>query len=139
MLLCKPGRPPVDEAEVEGVPGAGVATGELRNEENEEAMSGAFGLNASRAARSNRFVVPVAFVDPDRAEQTNATRWWSFRYLGTISSAIVCKNLPTLVPPYFCMIQLPSEGLPLRGVGVEREEEEGVEFDVDIDQPGRNG
>ena len=35
------------------------------------------GFNASDAARSNRFVVPNAFVDPDRAEQTTATLWLS--------------------------------------------------------------
>lgn len=33
--------------------------------------------NASSAARSSKFVVPSAFVDPDRAEQTMATLCWS--------------------------------------------------------------
>ncbi len=32
---------------------------------------------ASEAAFSRRFVVPKAFVDPDRAEQTIATLCWS--------------------------------------------------------------
>jgi hypothetical protein len=35
------------------------------------------GFNASDAARSNRFVVPSAFVDPERAEHTTATLWLS--------------------------------------------------------------
>jgi hypothetical protein len=35
------------------------------------------GFNASDAARSNRFVVPSAFVDPERAEHTMATLWLS--------------------------------------------------------------
>ena len=35
------------------------------------------GFNASVAARSNRFVVPSAFVDPERAEQTTTTLWLS--------------------------------------------------------------
>ena len=34
-------------------------------------------FNASDAARSNRFVVPNAFVDPERAEHTMATLWLS--------------------------------------------------------------
>lgn len=52
------------------------------------------------------------------------------RIYGTISSAIVCKNLPTLVPPYFCIIHLPFAGFPLSGTGVEGEESE--QLDVDI-------
>ena len=35
------------------------------------------GFNASDAARSSRFVVPSAFVDPERAEHTIATLWLS--------------------------------------------------------------
>jgi hypothetical protein len=35
------------------------------------------GFNASDAARSNKFVVPSAFVDPERAEHTTATLWLS--------------------------------------------------------------
>lgn len=35
------------------------------------------GLSASSAARSKRFVVPSALVDPERAEHTMATLCWS--------------------------------------------------------------
>ena len=74
---------------------------------------------ASEAARSSRFVVPSALVDPERAEHTTATLCWSKYVLakaknqprcpldmkqsyGRISSAIWAANFPTLVPPYFC-------------------------------------
>ena len=45
---------------------------------NPEDPTGFFrGFSASDAARSNRFVVPSAFVDPERAEHTTATLWLS--------------------------------------------------------------
>lgn len=43
-------------------------------------MSDPFGRRASAAARSKRFVVPVAFVEPDLAEHTRATRLLSLMY-----------------------------------------------------------
>ena len=65
-----------------GVPGAGVwDRGEPRNDVKEEVISDPFGLRASAAARSNKLVVPVAFVEPDLAEHTRATRLLSLMYL----------------------------------------------------------
>lgn len=77
---------------------------------------------ASEAAWMRRLVVPSAFVDPDRAEQTIATLCWSIYSLDTpvlnvevqdqklthekMSSAILTANFPTLVPPYFCTSHL---------------------------------
>lgn len=57
----------LSEVEAPGVP-AGVGRAEMEVE-----RSGARGRNASNAARSRRFVVPVDLDSPDRAEQTTAT------------------------------------------------------------------
>lgn len=87
--------------------------------------------SASLAARRRRFVVPSAFVDPDRAEQTMAILLRGVdgsrgdRYEGTMSRAIETLNLPTEVPPYFWTTQR-EEGVSC-GVGLRRR---------DILQPG---
>lgn len=75
--------------------------------------------------------MPKAFVVPDLAEQTIATRCWSRYWLitsiyeyvapetpdtprdsyGTISSLILAANFPTLVPPNFCTIHVADGSL----------------------------
>ena len=64
-VLPKPGTPPT----------------RLR-EEREEREEGEGRWRASSAARRRRLVVPRAFVDPERAEQTMATLCWSRYCLG---------------------------------------------------------
>ena len=51
-----------------------VIAGVMRPEVKPELSAPFRGRSASLAARSNRFVVPVAFDSPERAEQTRATR-----------------------------------------------------------------
>jgi hypothetical protein len=87
------------------------------------------GWRASVAALSRRFVVPVALVWPDRAEQTRTSLWpesssflvmsphyWTMGKRGahgTMTSAMFSRNLPRLVPPNLATWYTPDSGWPL--------------------------
>lgn len=80
---------------------------------------------ACPAAVRSRLVVPLAFVEPERAEHTSARRveGEETRYEGTISDVMARRNLPTEVPPYFWTIHVCGGGREEGAVDADAEDE----------------